>query len=445
MVARPATGSLKEGAGHLAAARVLATSAAIAFLGLAALLPGTARAGPSLTTLFSFTDTTSGQRPLGALVFGPSGALFGTTSGGGANCDCGTVFMLTPPSRRGAAWTETVLHEFSGKDGSGPAGDLIFDASGALYGTTPSGGEFDHGAVFRMTPPARPGGAWAETVVHSFTALEDGNDPGPHLSIDRAGRLYGVVQFNSLGAGAVFQLQPPTVPGDPWRLDVLWTFGRDHDGANPVGGMVFGQGGALYGTTYDGGAFATGAVFRLAPPTSRNGAWTRSVIHSFPALGGGGANPVAGVVADRSGALFGTTFIGGRNADGVVFRLQPPAAGEGHWKAAVLHSFADNGRDGFAPVAPVLLTRSGVVYGTTPNGGLSDAGTVFELLPPARPDGIWTEKVLWNFHGLPVGGSTPDGGLIRDAVGNLYGTTSVGGTQCAPPVGCGGTVFMLRP
>jgi uncharacterized repeat protein (TIGR03803 family) len=353
--------------------------------------------------------------------------------------------MLMPPARKGAAWTETVLHEFSGKDGSGPAGDLIFDAAGALYGTTPSGGEFDHGAVFRLTPPAKPGGAWTETVVHSFTALEDGDDPGPHLSIDRAGRVYGVVQFNSLGAGAVFQLTPPPAPDDPWPLTVLWTFGRDRDGANPLGGMVFGEGGALYGTTYDGGAFGTGAVFRLAPRSSGNGAWTESIIHSFPALGGGGANPVAGVVADRLAALFGATLIGGRHDDGVVYRLRPPAVGKRHWNATVLHSFANNGSDGFGPVAPVLSTRSGVVYGATPNGGLSDAGTVFELLPPAKSDGSWTEKVLWNFHSLPVGGSAPTGGLIRDAVGNVYGTTSVGGTQCAPPVGCGGTVFMLTP
>jgi uncharacterized repeat protein (TIGR03803 family) len=429
----------------LAAARLLATFAAVALLGLAALLSGRAEAGPSLTTLFSFTDTTSGQRPLGALVFGPSGALFGTTSGGGGNCGCGTVFMLTPSAGKGAVWAETVLHEFSGKDGSGPAGDLIFDASGALYGTTPSGGEFDHGAVFRMTPPTKPGGAWTETVVHSFTALADGNDPGPHLSIDRAGRLYGVVQFNSLGAGAVFQLQPPQVPGDPWPLTVLWTFGRDRDGANPLGGMVFGQHGALYGTTYDGGTFSTGAVFRLAPPSGGTGAWTESVIHSFPALGGGGANPVAGLVADRSEALFGTTVMGGRHNDGVVFRLQPPAAGERQWNATLLHSFADNGMDGFGPVAPVLLSGSLVVYGTTPSGGQSDAGTVFELLPPAKSGGSWTEEVLWNFHGLPVGGSAPNGGLIRDAAGHLYGTTSVGGTQCAPPVGCGGTVFVLTP
>ena len=99
---------------------MLAARAAVALLGQAALPPGRTRAGPSLTTLFGFTDTTSCERLLGALVFGPSGALFRTTSGGGANCDCGTVFMLTPPARRGAAWTEHVLHEFSGKDGSGP-------------------------------------------------------------------------------------------------------------------------------------------------------------------------------------------------------------------------------------------------------------------------------------------------------------------------------------
>jgi uncharacterized repeat protein (TIGR03803 family) len=431
------------GAGRLAR-RFPKTTSAVALLVLVALPAKGAAASPSLATLFSFTEPASGQEPRGGLLIGRSGVLYGTTSGGGTGCGCGTVFALTPPTTRGGAWTETVLHRFDGADGSGPVGDLVSDASGALYGTTPKGGKFDHGAVFRLAPPSTPGAPWTEIVLHSFTALADGNDPGPRVILDKSGNLYGVTQFNSTGAGNVFELQRPVVPDGLWQLEVLWTFGGDGDAANPLGGLIFGKDGALYGTTYGGGAFATGAVFRLARPTAAGGTWSEQVIYSFPALRSGGANPYDGLVANISGALFGTTFIGGKYDDGVAFELQPSATRR-RWTESVLHSFADNGSDGFNPVAPLAFGRSGALYGTTPVGGLSDAGTVFELLPPSHAGTTWTEKVLWSFHSLPVGGSGPTGGLIRDAAGALYGTTQLGGENCTPPTGCGGTVFMLLP
>jgi uncharacterized repeat protein (TIGR03803 family) len=250
-----------------------------------------------------------------------------------------------------------VLHGFTGNDGASPGlgAWLVFDQSGALYGTTSYGGDDGYGTVFILTPPAILGGAWTERVLHSFTGTPDGANPSGHLVFDQSGALYGTTaNGGASGLGTVFKLTPPSTPGGAWTAAVLYSF-TGSDGANPTGaGVIFDGSGALYGTSRNGGTDGNGTVFQLTPPKSKHGAWTESVLHDFTEVNDGGA-PVAGLTFDRSGALYGTTYFGFGNPNfcGTVFKLAPPARKHDNWTETVLHDF--NCSDGANPFAGVIL------------------------------------------------------------------------------------------
>jgi uncharacterized repeat protein (TIGR03803 family) len=389
-----------------------------------------------------------GRLPQAGLIFDAAGNLYGTTEGGGtgSNCGafgCGTVFELTPAA--GGGWTETVLYSFGGSpDGADPLAGLIFDAAGNLYGTTGAGGTYDYGTVFELTPAA--GGGWTETVLHNFNYnVTDGYYPYAGLILDAAGNLYGTTSQGGTygyGWGTVFELTPAA--GGGWTEKVLHSFPdyNGTDGTSPYAGLIFDAAGNLYGTTSQGGTYIfRGTVFELTP--AAGGGWTETVLHSF----GNGADadsPQAGLIFDAAGNLYGTTVEGGTGSNcifgcGTVFELTPAAGGG--WTEKVLYSFNANGTDGYYPYAGLIFDAAGNLYGTTRYGGTSSGcapygcGTVFELTPAAG--GTWTETVLHNF-GNGTDGATPLAGLIFDAAGNLYGTTSSGGTYGY------GTVFELQ-
>ena len=208
---------------------------------------------------------------------------------------------------------------------------------------------------------------------------------------------------------------------------VLHSF-NGKNGAIPYAGLIFDASGNLYGTTYSGGKYHDGAVFELTPKAG--GGWTEKVLYSFS--GNNGAKPHAGLIFDASGNLYGTTLFGGAHGRGTVFELTPTAGGG--WTETLLYSF--DGKNGKSPHAGLIFDASGNLYGTTYHGGKYDEGTVFELTPTAG--GGWTEKVLHSFNGN--NGAYPWAGLIFDAAGNLYGTTSAGGAYLYY-----GTVFELTP
>ena len=214
--------------------------------------------------------------------------------------------------------------------------------------------------------------------------------------------------------------------------NVLHSFNNNGmDGNNPYAGLIFDAAGNLYGTTSGGGTSSDGTVFELTP--AAGGTWTEKVLHSFNQNGTDGYEPFAGLIFDAAGNLYGTTFAGGTYDLGTVFELTPAAGGT--WTEKVLWSFG-NGTDGHKLYAGLIFDAAGNLYGTTVGGGTPDLGTVFELTPAAG--GTWTEKVLYNFGG-GTDGTAPYGGLIFDAAGNLYGTTSQGGTSNL------GTAFELTP
>ena len=305
-------------------------------------------------------------------------------------------------------------------------------------------------AIFGFLTATIPSAAISEKVLHSFDSNgTDGYYPSASLVLDASGNLYGTAFDGGTNAlGAVFEL----VPGShgTWTENILYSFcsvaGCD-DGANPQGGLTVDAAGNLYGTTASGGAHGAGTVFELVPGS--HGTWKEKVLHSFNTVGTDGYYPLSSLIADAVGNLYGTTEWGGAYNSGTVFRL---SLGTNHkWTKKTLHSFNDNGKDGYAPYASLIFDQRGNLYGTTALGGASGTacggqgcGTVFELTPGANDK--WTEKVLHSFMDNGKGGYKPWAGLVFDGSGNLYGTTNAGGPTNA---GCGnggcGVVFELTP
>ncbi|HKD00943.1 MAG TPA: choice-of-anchor tandem repeat GloVer-containing protein [Terriglobales bacterium] len=326
---------------------------------------GTIVAAPPLTTLYSFTGGTDGNLPLAGLVADSSGALYGTTSQGGSS-GFGVAYKLTPPTHSGDPWTQTVIHYFTTNTGDGfaPEAPLIIDKAGNLYGTTAGGGTNRLGTVFELSPPAMEGDQWTETVLFNFSG-PDGAEPLAGLIFDRTGNLYGTtLGGGARGQGTVFELVAPTTSGGAWTESVLYSFKFGADGGNPVAGLVFDKAGSLYGTTEMAGDIrcndggGCGVIFKLTP---FGGQWTETVIHTFE--GPDGKCPVAGLVIDIAGSLYGTAEFGGLQKFGVAFQLTPPMTGN-QWTYTVLHRFS-GGQDGAIPATSLLLSKSGALYGTT--------------------------------------------------------------------------------
>jgi hypothetical protein len=359
--------------------------------------------------LYSFSGD-DGASPIGGLILDQSGALYGTTLVGGAY-GVGTVFMLTPPAVPGGGWNESVLYSFTGTDGAYPLSTLILDNSGALYGTTecthphcPLFGSTE-GTVFKLTPPQTSGRGWTKSVLHYFTGA-DGAGPEVGLIFDKSGALYGTAFTGGTGCapfggcGTVFKLTPPAADGEIWNLSVLHNF-TFSDGASPVGSLIFDKSGALYGTTRFGGTGdcpsvdpygSCGTVFELTAPATDGGAWTLRVLHNFSFTDG--ANPIAvGLIFDNVGALYGTTEEGGNCGQqptffcGTVFKLIPPQTNGGTWTEIVLHNFP-GGNGGGSLQANLIFDKFGSLYGTTEEGSSTTScplgvgyscGTVFKL------------------------------------------------------------------
>jgi len=340
---------------------------------------------------------------------------------------CGlAVATLIPPGTANAKSKETVLFSFRvGHDGAYPNAGLIMDQAANLYGTTIKGGSGGSGTVFEVP---RDG---TQTRLYSFCSRKDcsdGAEPSGSLIMDKNGNLYGTTQEGGTSyGGTVFKLTPD---GTETVLYLFCSQVRCTDGAGPVAGLIMDKAGNLYGTTSSGGASESGTVFEVAP----NG--TETVLYSFCSVAGcpDGSGPVAGLITDKAANLYGTTGYGGPGGGGTVFEVTPNGT------ETVLYSFCrqTNCIDGSRPGAGLIKDKVGNLYGTTESGGADGQGTVFKL----APDG--TEAVLYSFaNGRD--GTNPYAGLVTDKKGNLYGTTEYGGDNgCVGGQGCG-TIFELAP
>jgi len=392
------------------------TFAAVLGLALAASLSAGAQ---TFTVLYSFAGyPTDGAGPGAGLLMDASGNLYGTTAFGGkvngAHCGssgyigCGTVFKLDTNG------VETVLHNFTGADGANASSNLITDAYGNLYGTTANGGNLQDcggdgiagcGVVFELSGEE-------EAVLHRFTGGADGAFPQAGLVMDASGALYGTaLEGGSVGGGVVFKLVGK-------KETVLHSFTGGKDGDGPASGLLLDATGNLYGTDVAGGDTdcGCGVVFKLSGKHL-------SVLHSFKGTPDG-AKPVAGVIMDSAGNLYGTTIDGGIQGNlGTVFEVTPAN------KESVLYRFRQE-QNGFSPVG-LVRDAQGNLYGTTAEGGLYGYGVVYEITAAGK------EKILHAFcSGDCSDGGSPNG-LMMDAQGNLYGTNFGGGVNRK------GTIFKI--
>lgn len=332
-----------------------------------------------LTTMYSFKEGNDGAGPIGALVIGPDGALYGSTSaGGGGPClsesgyrGCGTVYSLRPPARAPATvlynWNSTILHRFSQTDGSDPQGPLTFDSSGNIYGTTVGGGDADWGVIYKLVPS---GGGWTQNIVYQPQGNGDGASPMGGVVLDQSGNLYGIFSQNGPNNyGAVYELSPS---GSGWRESTVHSFTfQGNNGAGPQGGLIFDNSGNLYGTTVhdqNGG----GTVLELA---KSGGSWSYDFVYGLS--GGIDLGPYDKLTMDADGNLYGTSYADGEYGYGNVFKLTRSGGG---WNYTSLHDFT-GGTDGANPICQLVFDSSGNLYGTTTNGGSDHKGVVFEITP----------------------------------------------------------------
>lgn len=388
-----------------------------------AVIPGGGSGSES--ALYSFSGGADPKFPYAGLIFDKAGNLYGTTQLGGAS-NQGTVFEMT--HNPDGTWSDTILYSFTGgADGGQPSGGLVFDPSGNLYGTTNFGGSSNCnlgcGTVFKLVPAS---GGWSETVLYTFTGGSDGREPYARLLLDASGNLYGTTLLGgnvnsvcSTGCGTVFKL---TRTSSGWTQSVPYAFAAGKDGASPYAALASDSAGNLYGTTYGGGAYGSGIVFKLSPGSS---GWTESVLYAFRGTRDGKYS-FGDVILDATGKIYGTAFQGGGQGYGVVFQLAPNS--KGGWNERVIHSFANS--PSANPVAGVVFDPAGNLYGTTLAGGSQSScgtacGTLFKLSPAS---GGWTYKVIHVF-GQGADGYHPSGDLVLDPSGNMYGTTQAGGAQ----------------
>lgn len=374
----------------------------------------------------------------------------------------------------------SVLHVFQSgtNDGYEPAGGVVLDAQGNLYGATSFGGNGGTncfggscGTVYQLVPSAKAGGAWTENMLYNFTGVtnqQDGELPNGGLTMDAQDNLFGVTTYGGTGGcivlggvagcGIVYEISPPSVPGGTWTKTTIYSFQGGADGQVPIGTLTFDGAGNLYGATSYGGGFGScnapfyqncGTVFELSPPKVKGGAWTEKVLYAFKGYagdvtsdGGDGANPNGGLILDQQGNIYGTTHIGGfvgrcinavGNGCGTVFKLQPSSV-SGVWTETVLHRFKAD-PDGASPLGGLVTDAAGNLCGATDAGG-EGAGTIFRIAAVGGQAGLWKESVVFTLEG-PAGFGPMASLALKDGI--LYASVSGGGIYGA------GTILRLDP
>jgi uncharacterized repeat protein (TIGR03803 family) len=332
---------------------------------------------------------------------------------------CGTVFKLTKTASVATPYTLSTLLMFNGTNGSFPMGSLIKDSAGNLYGTTSGGGGVGYGTVFELKKPTAPSTTYQFSNIVSLDS-DQGADPMGSLFADSAGNFYATTSSGAAyGYGSVFKLDNSVSVNGSYRLTPIASFNYG-DGFTPYGDVIADCCGSLYGTTSNGGRHNQGTVFMLKKLAPISGQYSLRTIATL--TGTNGAFPFGSLIVDGLGNFYGTTSSGGPGGGGTVFKLAKPTTVNGAYILTTIGSF--NGTNGSAPMGNLLADSSGNLYGTASAGGPGGCGIVFKLTKPAAA-GLYTLSIIAAFSG--PNGSTPMGSLIADNAGNFYGTTSRGG------------------
>ena len=346
-----------------------------------------AASAQTFSNIYSF-DGNVGLQLWGGVILDKAGNLYGTAMFGGT-FGAGIVYELSP---NGSNWTETTLYAFTGgADGGAPEAGLVMDTAGNLYGST-TGFNGSNGTVFELSPVG--GGTWTYKLLHSFGNGTDGIGPAGNLIFDGAGNLYGATTSGGTTMhGTVFELIPDGTGG--WTESILYNFQGGSDGLGPMGGLVFDTKGNLFGTTQMGGSSKQGTIYKLSLV---NGTWQETVLTSLNK--NTGYFPETGLAIDNKNRLYAITLKGGPGpaAGPTVIELAPTA--NGTFTKKVIYVFGTNPGDGGLPEAALTVGPNGSLYGTTLTGGNQPClcGTVFELTHGTN--GTWTETILHNFTTL---------------------------------------------
>jgi uncharacterized repeat protein (TIGR03803 family) len=384
-------------------------------------------------------EGTDGLAP-GALTFDGGGNLYGATVEGGiqncpvpGNAGCGTIFELVKNSN----WASKTLYQFQSRtDGWSPNSPLTLDAGGSLYGTTLDGGiEGGGGTVFRLWPTCKDLGChqivWSKTVLYRFGQC-DGSGTNGGLVFDNAGNLYGTtIQFCDQHTGEAYELSPAQNLNGTWNITRQYVFNGPPDGRWPEGPVSFGGDGKLYGSTLGGGNSDLGTVYRLTPAGNT---WTECALYSFTG-GTDGRKPIGNVIFDGTGTLYGVT-----NGDWQPSGVYALTSTAGCSQGAVLPLFSFLPGEGQHLASGLVMNSAGnVMYGAAPFGGKYGFGSIYKLTSTGNG---WSYSPVYDFTG-GSDGATPQGPLVMDASGNLYGSAAAGGdSNCNSGMGCG-TVWMI--
>ena len=408
--------------------------------------------------IHNFANATGKFPMTGPVVDTSTGAFYGTTWQGGANGD-GVIYQLLPPTPPATKWTYSVIynspfaHTFLAATGG-----VVYVSTDGIAVNAGGGGSNNCGVIASLTPLGSATGEWTETNLYSFKCVADGAFPKGPLTIDSQGALYGTAYTGGThcakfgGCGTVFKLAPAPTPGKPWIFSVLYHFQGGPAGQAPNDGVIFDNSGNLYGSAAFDYPSPKSLIFKLTPP-SGGGEWTESVLSRFyPTSNCYSGGPLA---IDANGALYGTFSAYGSPAysacndtkNEYVFQLAPSKSDPNVWTKTVIRTFTNsNLPGGYELPAPLTVDAGGNVYGATLIGGTLGGGTAFVLKPRPGVSGKWNYTALFDFR-VPSSkspnpsatGSYPNGGLVLDSAGNLYGTTQAGGG------GGRGAVFQLTP
>jgi uncharacterized repeat protein (TIGR03803 family) len=342
------------------------------------------------SSLYEFPGGNGGGGPT-TMMFGEDGNLYGADSGQ-------SLFELSAPKSRNGVWEYHLLYTLNGGGSEGVSIEgIALDAEGNIYGATELGGDMSCeqegcGTVFELKRPTKNGGKWRLSVLYTFTGSSTGGEPVAGVTLDQKGNLFGTTYLGgTFGYGIVYELTPPARKGRPWAESVLYSFDpTGNNGNTPASLLIFDSSGNIYGTTPGGGdpncqaGIGCGVVYELSPPARKRGAWSYATLYAFQG-GNDGITPWGSMVFDTAGNLYGTTQTGGGKASaGTVYRLTPPGGGGGAWTESVLHGFTGSDGDGAVPDG-LTWGKWNDLYGVTVEGGVGvcqlGCGTAFEIQP----------------------------------------------------------------